>query len=135
MLLSPWSLHAALSALAIVFLAGFTAQLLVRRPLAQLWPTLPLSFFAALLFSIGDLASVLSAQVSPTMHWVGLIVLYTGLLLFAPTWWAFTLRYVELYAGRPMKNADDYCHMKYTDDYFHESFHLGFFAKSETRCF
>ena len=103
-MLSPWSLHAALSALAIVFLAGFTAQLLVRRPLAQLWPTLPLSFFAALLFSIGDLASVLSAQVSPTMHWVGLIVLYTGLLLFAPTWWAFTLRYVELYAGRPMKN-------------------------------
>jgi hypothetical protein len=82
MLLSPWSLHAALSALAIVFLAGFTAQLLVRRPLAQLWPTLPLSFFAALLFSIGDLASVLSAQVSPTMHWVGLIVLYTGLVGF-----------------------------------------------------
>ena len=59
----PWSLHAALSALAIVFLAGFTAQLIARRPLAQLWPSLPLSFSAALLFSIGDLVAVVDSVV------------------------------------------------------------------------
>ncbi len=98
----PWSLHAALSALAIAFLAGFTAQLIARRPLAQLWPSLPLSFSAALLFSIGDLVAVVFSGF-PMAHWVGLVILYTGLLLFAPSWWAFTLRYVELYSGGPIR--------------------------------
>ncbi|MFP8874511.1 MAG: hypothetical protein VCB42_08260, partial [Myxococcota bacterium] len=98
----PWSLHAALSALAIAFLAGFTAQLIARRPLTQLWPSLPLAFSAALLFSIGDLVAVVFSEF-PLAHWVGLVILYTGLLLFAPSWWAFTLRYVELYSGRPIR--------------------------------
>ena len=86
----------ALSALAIVLLSGFTIHVLYRRPPEPLGSVLPIVFMAALVFSIGDLVVTL-AETSPLAHWMGLLLLYTGLLVFAPAWLIFTLRYTQIY--------------------------------------
>ena len=86
-----------LAALAIVLLSGFTIHVLYRRPPEPLGSVLPIVFMAALVFSIGDLVVTL-AGTSAGAHWVGLMLLYTGLLVFAPAWLVFTLRYTQIYA-------------------------------------
>jgi len=91
-----WTLPVAADVLAIVLLLGFTIHVVLRRPQAPLGAVIPLVFSAGLIFAIGDLITVLSGA-DPDVHWLGMIALYTGLLIFAPAWFHFTLRYAQLY--------------------------------------
>ncbi|NQZ98541.1 MAG: response regulator [Myxococcales bacterium] len=84
------------TALGIALLVALTTHVFYRRPPAALWPVLPLVFGSALIFSVGDLVANLWAQ-NETVRWVGMLMVYTGLLLIAPGWWLFTRNFSQMY--------------------------------------
>ena len=77
------------TALGIAFLVGLSTHVFYRRPPAALWPSLPAVFFAALIFAIGDLLANFWSQ-NETIRWIGMVLVYTGLLAIAPAWWLFS---------------------------------------------
>jgi signal transduction histidine kinase len=87
------------SSLGIIFLAALTTHVFYRRPPAALWPALPTVFFSALIFSIGDLLSNVWADNLP-VRWIGMLLVYTGLLTIAPGWWLFTRGFSEMMGYR-----------------------------------
>lgn len=87
------------TALAIAFLVGLSTHVFYRRPPAALWPSLPAVFFAALIFSIGDLLANFWSQ-NETIRWSGMVLVYTGLLSIAPSWWLFSRRFSEMVGYR-----------------------------------
>lgn len=84
------------TALAITLLVALTTHLFYRRPPAPLWPALPLVFSVALVFSVGDLVANLWAD-HEGLRWVGMVLVYTGLLTIAPSWWLFTRNFSQMY--------------------------------------
>ena len=84
------------TALGIALLVALTTHVFYRRPPAALWPALPLVFGSALVFSLGDLIANLWAQ-DPSIRWVGMVMVYTGLLTIAPGWWLFTRNFSQMY--------------------------------------
>jgi signal transduction histidine kinase len=87
------------TALGIVLLVALSTHVFYRRPPAALWPALPMVFFSALIFSIGDLL----ANVWPNdsaIRWGGMLMVYTGLLTIAPGWWLFTSGFSEMVGYR-----------------------------------
>ena len=90
------------TALAIALIVALTTHVFYRRPPATLWPWLPLSFASALVFSVGDLIANLWAY-DDSLRWVGMVILYTGLLGIATAWWGFSHRFAQIYgyAGFP----------------------------------
>jgi len=70
-----------------------------RRPPVALWPALPLVFFSALIFSVGDLLANVWPDDS-AIRWTGMIMVYTGLLTIAPGWWLFTRGFSEMVGYR-----------------------------------
>ncbi|MCH2186523.1 PAS domain-containing protein, partial [Myxococcota bacterium] len=83
------------TALSIVLLLGLGTHIFYRRPPSPLWPSLPLAFGAALLFSVGDLiANQWSEQES--LREVGMFLAYTGLLCITPSWWVFSCRFSQI---------------------------------------
>ncbi|HIF94132.1 MAG: histidine kinase N-terminal 7TM domain-containing protein [Myxococcales bacterium] len=87
------------TSLGIVLLVALSTHVFYRRPPAALWPALPLVFFSALIFSLGDLL----ANVWPNdsaIRWGGMIMLYTGLLTIAPGWLLFTRGFSEMVGYR-----------------------------------
>jgi len=87
------------TALGIAFLVGLCTHVFYRRPPAALWPALPAAFFAALIFSIGDLIAGVWAD-NKTVNWIGMVLVYTGLLTIAPCWWLFSRRFSEMVGYR-----------------------------------
>ena len=87
------------TALGIAFLVGLSTHVFYRRPPASLWPSLPAVFFAALIFSVGDLLANVWAE-NDKIRWVGMILVYTGLLTIAPSWWLFSRRFSEMVGYR-----------------------------------
>ncbi|MDC0362500.1 ATP-binding protein [Halioglobus sp.] len=87
------------TSLGIVLLVALSTHIFYRRPPAALWPALPLVFFSALVFSVGDLlASIHHGYAS--LHWVGMVMVYTGLLTIAPGWWLFTTGFSKMVGYR-----------------------------------
>jgi len=87
------------TSLGILLLVAMSTHVFYRRPPAALWPALPLVFFSALIFSLGDLL----ANVWPNdsaIRWTGMIMVYTGLLTIAPGWWLFTTGFSEMVGYR-----------------------------------
>ncbi|MCH2171450.1 response regulator [Myxococcota bacterium] len=84
------------TALAIALIVALTTHVFYRRPPAALWPWLPLSFASALVFSVGDLIANLWAE-DDSLRWVGMVILYTGLLGIASAWWGFSHRFAQIY--------------------------------------
>ena len=87
------------TSLGIVLLVALSTHVFYRRPPAALWPALPLVFFSALIFSIGDLF----ANVWPNnsaIRLVGMLMVYTGLLTIAPGWWFFTIGFSKMVGYR-----------------------------------
>ena len=87
------------TALGIAFLVGLSTHVFYRRPPAALWPSLPAVFFAALIFAIGDLLANFWSQ-NETIRWIGMVLVYTGLLAIAPAWWLFSRRFSEMVGYR-----------------------------------
>jgi len=87
------------SSLGIVFLAALSTHVFYRRPPASLWPALPAVFFSALIFSVGDLLSNVWADNS-SVRWIGMLLVYTGLLTIAPGWWLFSRGFSEMMGYR-----------------------------------
>jgi len=87
------------TSLGIVLLVALSTHVFYRRPPAALWPALPLVFFSALIFSIGDLLANVWANDS-AIRWTGMIMVYTGLLTIAPGWWLFTRGFSEMVGYR-----------------------------------
>ena len=83
------------TALGISLLVALSTHVFYRRPPAALWPALPLVFFAALIFSVGDLLANLWSD-NETIRWAGMLMVYTGLLTIAPGWWLFTRGFSEM---------------------------------------
>ncbi len=83
------------TSLGVVLLVAMSTHVFYRRPPAALWPALPMVFFSALVFSIGDLFASVWPE-DPKLHWFGMIMVYTGLLMIAPGWWLFTARFSEM---------------------------------------
>ena len=84
------------TALAIALLVALTTRIFYQRPPAALWPALPLVFGSALVFCMGDLVANLWAQ-NEAIRWVGMLMLYAGLLTIAPGWWLFTRNFSQMY--------------------------------------
>jgi len=84
------------TALGIALLVALTTHVFYRRPPAALWPALPVVFGAALIFSIGDFIANNWAQNEST-RWVGMLMVYTGLLTIVPGWWLFTRKFSQMY--------------------------------------
>ena len=84
------------TAMAIALIVALTTHVFYRRPPATLWPWLPLSFASALVFSVGDLIAHLWAH-DDSLRWVGMVVLYTGLLGISTAWWGFSHRFARIY--------------------------------------
>ena len=84
------------TALGISLLVALTAHVFYRRPPARLWPSLPLIFTCALIFSVGDLIANLWRS-NETALWSGMVLVYTGLLTIAPAWWLFSRNFAEVY--------------------------------------
>ena len=84
------------TALGITLLVGLSTHLFYRRPPAALWPALPLVFGTALVFSFGDLLANLWPE-NESIRWAGMIMIYTGLLTIAPSWWLFTRNFSKMY--------------------------------------
>lgn len=84
------------TALGISLLVALSTHVFYRRPPAGLWPVLPLVFLSALVFSIGDLIANLWAQ-NESIRWIGMILVYTGLLTIAPGWWLFSRNFSKMY--------------------------------------
>ena len=92
----PWTFS---TALAITLLVGLTTYINVRRPPTPLATGLALLFGSALVFSVGDLiANQWSEDEYALVRWIGMILVYTGLLAIAPAWWLFTRKFSE-YVG------------------------------------
>ena len=87
------------SSLGIVFLAALSTHVFYRRPPASLWPALPAVFFSALIFSVGDLLANVWADNS-SVRWIGMLLVYTGLLTIAPGWWLFSRGFSEMMGYR-----------------------------------
>ncbi|MDE0884207.1 MAG: response regulator [Myxococcota bacterium] len=87
------------TSLGIVLLVALSTHVFYRRPPAALWPALPLVFFSALIFSIGDLLANVWPNNS-TIRWIGMLLVYTGLLTIAPGWWLFTRGFSEMVGYR-----------------------------------
>ena len=87
------------ASLGIVLLVALSTHIFYRRPPAALWPALPLVFFSALIFAVGDLLASLQPD-NATLHWSGMLMVYTGLLTIAPGWWLFTARFSEMVGYR-----------------------------------
>ena len=87
------------ASLGIVLLVALSTHIFYRRPPKALWPALPMVFFSALIFSVGDLLASIRPDNS-TLHWIGMLLLYTGLLTIAPGWWLFTTRFSEMVGYR-----------------------------------
>ena len=87
------------TSLGIVLLVALSTHIFYRRPPAALWPALPLVFSSALIFSFGDLlASIHHGNAS--LHWAGMVMVYTGLLTIAPGWWLFTSGFSKMVGYR-----------------------------------
>ena len=84
------------TAMAIALIVALTTHVFYRRPPATLWPWLPLSFASALVFSVGDLIAHLWAH-DDSLRWVGMVVLYTGLLGISTAGWGFSQRFARIY--------------------------------------
>jgi len=87
------------TSLGIVLLVALSTHVFYRRPPAALWPALPLVFFSALIFSIGDLFANVWPDNS-AVRWVGMLMVYTGLLTIAPGWWLFTTGFSRMVGYR-----------------------------------
>ena len=87
------------TSLGIVLLVALCTHVFYRRPPAALWPALPLVFFSALIFSLGDLLALVWPNNS-AIRWGGMIMVYTGLLTIAPGWWLFTTGFSEMVGYR-----------------------------------
>ena len=87
------------TSLGIVLLVALSTHIFYRRPPAALWPALPLVFFSALIFAIGDLLALVWPNDS-TIRWGGMLMVYTGLLTIAPGWWFFTTGFSEMMGYR-----------------------------------
>ena len=88
----PWAIP---SLLATALTLGLLVYVHVRRPPPALWPSLPGVLLGALLFAAGDVWSgFLSTE--PTSHALGVLTLYTGLLILGPSAFTLTLRVAEL---------------------------------------
>ena len=83
------------TALGISLLVALSTHVFYRRPPAALWPALPWVFFAALIFSVGDLLANVWAD-NEAIRWAGMLMVYTGLLTIAPGWWLFTRGFSEM---------------------------------------
>ena len=83
------------TSLGIVLLVALSTHIFYRRPPEVLWPALPLVFFSALIFSLGDLLATVWPN-NATLRWAGSILIYTGLLTIAPGWWLFTRGFSEM---------------------------------------
>ncbi|MDG2278806.1 MAG: histidine kinase N-terminal 7TM domain-containing protein [Pseudomonadales bacterium] len=83
------------TSLGIVLLVALSTHIFYRRPPEVLWPALPLVFFSALIFSLGDLLATVWPN-NATLRWGGSILIYTGLLTIAPGWWLFTRGFSEM---------------------------------------
>ncbi|MEO1912481.1 MAG: histidine kinase N-terminal 7TM domain-containing protein, partial [Myxococcales bacterium] len=86
-------------ALGIALLVALSTHVFYRRPPAALWPALPMVFFSALIFSIGDLLANVWPDDS-AIRWGGMLMVYTGLLTIAPGWWLFTTGFSEMVGYR-----------------------------------
>ncbi|MEE2673051.1 MAG: histidine kinase N-terminal 7TM domain-containing protein [Myxococcota bacterium] len=82
------------TALAITLLVGLATHVFYRRPPKPLWPALPLLFGSALIFSVGDLLAN-GWPDNELILWLGMILVYTGLLAISPSWWLFTSRFSQ----------------------------------------
>ena len=87
------------TSLGIVLLVALSTHIFYRRPPAALWPALPLVFFSALIFSFGDLLASIHHG-SASLHWAGMVMVYTGLLTIAPGWWLFTSGFSKMVGYR-----------------------------------
>ncbi|HIG69701.1 MAG TPA: PAS domain S-box protein, partial [Myxococcales bacterium] len=87
------------TSLGIVLLVALSTHVFYRRPPTALWPALPLVFFSALIFSIGDLLGNVWPNNS-AIRWSGSLLVYTGLLTIAPGWWLFTRGFSEMVGYR-----------------------------------
>ena len=83
------------TALSIILLLGLGTHISYRRPPSPLWPSLPLAFGAALLFSVGDLIAN-QWPVDSTAREIGMFLAYTGLLCITPAWWVFSCRFSQI---------------------------------------
>ena len=83
------------TAFSIVLLLGLGTHISYRRPPSQLWPSLPIAFGAALIFSVGDLIANQWPK-DLVLREAGMIVAYTGLLAFPPAWWVFSCRFSQM---------------------------------------
>lgn len=81
--------------LGIILLVAMSTHVFYRRPPAALWPALPIVFFSALIFSVGDIFASIWPH-DPELHWIGMLAVYTGLLMIAPGWWLFTTRFAQM---------------------------------------
>jgi signal transduction histidine kinase/CheY-like chemotaxis protein len=91
-LANPWAIP---SLLATALTFGLFLYVHVRRPPPALWPSLPGILLGALLFAAGDALSGFLTR-DPQAHFVGLLMLYAGLLLLGPSAFTLTLRVAEL---------------------------------------
>ena len=87
------------TSLGILLLVALSTHIFYRRPPAALWPALPLVFFSALIFAFGDLLSSIHHGYD-SLHWVGMLMVYTGLLTIAPGWWLFTTGFSRMVGYR-----------------------------------
>jgi signal transduction histidine kinase/CheY-like chemotaxis protein len=91
-LANPWALPS-------LFATGLSLGLLlyvrVRRPPPPLWPSLPASLLGGLLFAVGDVLSSFVAD-DPVSDAVGLLLVYTGVILLAASAWVLVLRVAEV---------------------------------------
>ena len=83
------------TALSIILLLGLGTHIFYRRPPSVLWPSLPLAFGAALLFSVGDLIANQWPD-HKAVREVGMFLAYTGLLCITPAWWVFSCRFSQI---------------------------------------
>ena len=94
------------TALSISLLVGLTTHVFYRRPPRGLWPSLPLVFGTALLFSAGDLIANQWTQ-NDTLQWTGMVMVYTGLLTIGPCWWVVTRNFSRIsgYSSGPSRHS------------------------------
>ena len=92
-------LSVAPSLAAALILLWLNYYVLSHRPVAVMWPALPMTFAPPLLFAIGDLLTF--AFTDPEFAWVPVAVLYSGIIFVPSTWWLLALRFAEA-QGQPL---------------------------------
>lgn len=80
--------------------AGLALLVARFRPQRPVWPALFWYSLSGLAWSLGELGTSFLAT-GPDSHWNWLLVLYTGVLLGPPLWWAVSLRFAQQYGQRP----------------------------------